>query len=517
MRPARLLAFLLTMAIVLAALLAACGGSDNGNEGEDGIAAASPTTQASPEGPSPTATEFTDSGEATAGSPTTEPTPTEEPEAEASPTVRPRGTAPIRPIATQQPTPTEATQGEASDGDLAVVQQGFSQIKDYDEVSWGFIVENVDGENAVVDSTYLVEIYDADDVLLESEESYIDFVMPSARQGVGGSIFIPEDSEAARMEVTVTSGTAEPPPLNPRFALGPISYFGESLFPVATASLTASTEFALQDIEVVAIGYDEAGEIVGGGYSFLPFIIPGQPAGVEVSLTSPEPPATIEFFPAVTSSTVFAAQSAATDTPGAQPLEMRQQGWGESSTYPGEVGWGFVISNPNDGLAAETTLFQATAYAADDTVLATSNSYLSLVLPGETIGAGGTMYLPDEGESPTDRVEIQILPRAFTETDLTPGFLSVQEVTYVDDEFTPKVTGVVSNALDLELEQVEVYAVAYNEAGDIIGGGWAFVELVPAGSRNGNGQAAAEVALASAGDPARVEMYATVSSATALE
>lgn len=533
MRPPRQSAFFLFRVIILATMLAACGGGDDDTADESAIA--SPTSQASLADASPTVTEPAESGQTAGGSPTvastatarataeaTE-TETEEPEADASPTARPRGIAPIRPIATQPsapaPDPTEEPSdgGQASDGDLTIVQQGFSQVDDYDEVAWGFVVENADDENAAVDTSYLVEIYDADDVLLESDESYIDYVMPGARQGVGGSIFIPEDSQAERMEVSIVAGTAEPPPLNPQFSLGPISYFGESLFPVATTALTVSTEFPLEDIEVIAIGYDEAGEIIGGGYSFVSFIIPGQPLGVEISLSSAEPPATVEIFPTVTNSTVFAAESAAADTTGAQPLAMVQQGWGESDTYPGEVGWGFVITNPNDGLAAETTRFQATAYATDGTVLATSNSYLSLVLPGETLGAGGSLYLPDEAQAPIDRVDIQILARAFITTDLTPGFLSVREIAYVDDEFSPKATGIVSNVLGTDLEQVEVYAVAYNEAGEIIGGGWSYVELVPAGSQNANGQAAAEVALATAGDPARVEMYATITNPSALE
>ena len=527
MRRPRPLAYLLTIMIMLSMVLVACGGGDDEGDTDDATvasASASPTTQAPPANASPTATDRAGSGQVSGASPTAQASPTArgtetaEAQAEVSPTVRPRGTAPIRPIATRQPEPTQPSQGgQVSDGDLTVVQQGFSQIEEYDEVSWGMIVENTDTENAIVDTTYVVEIYDADDALLETEESYIDFVMPGSRQGIGGTIYLPDGTVGERMEVSIQVGTAEPPPLNPEFTFGPVSYFEESLFPVATAALTVSSEFALQDIEVTAIGYDAAGEIIGGGYSYLSFLYPGQPIGVEVGLSSAEAPAEIELFPTITSSTVFAAAGETPGGGGAQLLDVQQQGWGESSTYPGEVGWGFVVVNPNTGLAAETVSFQATAYAADGTVLTTSGSYVSMVLPGETMGVGGTMYLPDGATQPIDRVDIQLFPSGFTETSLTPGFLRTLDVTYVDDEFSPKVTGIVSNELSVELEQVEVYAVAYNEAGEIIGGGWAFVELVPAGSENASGQAAAEVFVATAGDPARVEMYATVSSATALE
>jgi len=51
-----------------------------------------------------------------------------------------------------------------------------------------------------------------------------------------------------------------------------------------------------------------------------------------------------------------------------------------------------------------------------------------------------------------------------------------------------------------------VSAIAYDEAGEIIGGGFTYLDFVPA-----NGKAAVEVSITSTGIPATTELYAIVS------
>jgi len=62
-----------------------------------------------------------------------------------------------------------------------------------------------------------------------------------------------------------------------------------------------------------------------------------------------------------------------------------------------------------------------------------------------------------------------------------------------------------------DLENIRVAAVAYDEAGNIIGGGFTYLDFVPA-----NGQAAVEVSITTSGVPATVELYPTISGLTLL-
>jgi hypothetical protein len=61
------------------------------------------------------------------------------------------------------------------------------------------------------------------------------------------------------------------------------------------------------------------------------------------------------------------------------------------------------------------------------------------------------------------------------------------------------------------MNQVAVYAVPYDANGNIIGGGFGFVNFIPAG-----GQTGVEVQVESAGVPARVELYAGITILTLL-
>ena len=86
---------------------------------------------------------------------------------------------------------------------------------------------------------------------------------------------------------------------------------------------------------------------------------------------------------------------------------------------------------------------------------------------------------------------------------------STDNVKFVADNYSPKVTGVVKNLSDQQLDNIRVSAIAYNDAGDIIGGGFTFVDFVPASA-----QAAAEVSITTSGTPAQVELYPTITSLT---
>ncbi len=487
---------LLSVLLVAGALLAACAG------GGDGDKAA--TATATPAAASPTATvEATATREPVVASPTTQPSATSTTAPSASP--RATVTAPIRPIATQPPTATPP--GEESVAvTLELVQQGFSEVQSYDEVAFGFIVQNPDEDNAVINTEYSVTVYQGVDVL-ETDTGYIDYVLPGQQLGVGGSVFIPSGRDADSIVVELSAGEAAEPALDPGFTVDSIRYYPDSVFPSATGVISTTSDVPLQDFEVFAIAYDEAGTIIGGGYTFVSFILAGGTTGVEVTVSSEDEPASVELYPVVTSLTIFGLND--TVSPDAEPLRIVADGFG-LSTFVNELGWGFIVENPNAALAAETTAYQATAYAADGSVLGVYSSYISLLLPGERLGLGGSFYVPPE--TTAERLEFEVLGRYFSETTIQADFLTSDDVAYVSDEFSPKVTGTIQSSLDQELSDVEVYAVAYDADGQIIGGGFTFIDLI-----EGSGAAAVEVTIAVGEEPASVELFATVGSLAEVE
>jgi hypothetical protein len=481
-------------------LLVGCAGGGGDNE-----ATATATTDASPAG-----TVVTGATATTAASPTTEPTrpasPTARPATPTS-TPRPTVTAPVRPIATKEPTPTVTTSSESAEAvTLELVEHGFSEVQSYDEVAYGFIVQNPDSVNAVINSEYHVTVYQGS-TELESDSGYLDYVLPGQRVGVGGSVFIAAGSDAESIVVELTAGETSEAKIDPGFSVSGITYYPESLFPSATGVVSTTYEKPLQDFEVFAVGYDASGQIIGGGYTFVSFITAGGTTGVEVNVSSADEPASVELYPVVTSLTIYGISD--TTSPDADPLGIVAEGFGPSA-YENELGWGFIVENPNENLAAETTAYQVTAYSADGIVLGVYSSYISLLLPGERLGFGGSFYLP--AGTTASRLEFDVLGRYFSETALRADFLTTSNVTFVADEFSPRVTGTIQNGLDRELADVEVYAIAYNASGQIIGGGFTFVDQIAA-----EGQADADVTIAVDEEPAAVELYATVGSLSDIE
>ena len=92
-----------------------------------------------------------------------------------------------------------------------------------------------------------------------------------------------------------------------------------------------------------------------------------------------------------------------------------------------------------------------------------------------------------------------------------PAFTG-ENVSFQADRFSSTVTGQIVSPYTKDVTNVKAMAVAYNEAGEIVGGGFSYVDFVPAG-----GKAAVEVQVVVTGTPAKVELYATVSSLSDLK
>lgn len=169
-----------------------------------------------------------------------------------------------------------------------------------------------------------------------------------------------------------------------------------------------------------------------------------------------------------------------------------------------EVGYAFIVENPSEGLAVEGATYRVTAFGLRGAVLATDSSSIPVILPGQRLGIGGLLTLAP-GET-VDHLGIEIETGELTEVEPQPT-LAAENVAYQPDGDTPNVTGIVSNPYREDVREVIVSAVAYNAEGRIIGGGSIAVNSIPAG-----GQKAVEVPVTTSEPPAKVELYAALSS-----
>ncbi|MGQ9786296.1 MAG: hypothetical protein ACUVSJ_07535 [Anaerolineae bacterium] len=402
----------------------------------------------------------------------------------------------------------ELSPGQA-DGALQLIAQGFGQeenpeIPSTTRVGYAFLVHNNDTKRALQSSAYRVIARDATSNVLASDDGSIILIMPDQTLGIGGTLYVTNSMRVANVTVQLKAGELAAVRPSPSLSVEHVRY---DAHPNATASGVLHNPFErnITDLRVSAVAYDSNGRIIGGGFSYLAFIPAGSSLGVITSLNRAAEIARVELYPN------FSTQSTVTWPneglpPGGRPLALGAQGFGQ---HGAQLGYAFLLENPNDALVVREVRYHVTAYNAAGEVLATDDGRLEALLPGEKLGVGGN--LPLEHEEPIAHVETVILPGKYQLSASIPPF-RVVDVTYQDNVSQPHATGRLINPYPQNVTQLGLSAVAYNAAGDIIGGGYATLEAAPA-----QGEVTAEVPVVASAVPARVELYATRTALTKME
>jgi hypothetical protein len=185
-------------------------------------------------------------------------------------------------------------------------------------------------------------------------------------------------------------------------------------------------------------------------------------------------------------------------------LRLVAQGVDKSAgTGVRQVGYAFIVENPDRDRAAEGGTYRLTAFDLRGGTLATSSGTVPTLLPGQKLGIGGLLTLAP-GET-VDRLDVEIETGELVQVEAQPT-LAAQDVAYRSGGAMPEVTGIVRNPYEGDIEDVLVSAIAYNAEGMIIGGGSIVVASIAAGE-----QGPVSVPVTSSESPARVELYVAVS------
>lgn len=470
--------YLLSMVLVLLVALAACGGS---------------TTEKLSDAVAPTESPVEET--ATLAAPTSEPTelpavePTEPPTAEPTepPTAEPT-----------EPPPTPVPEIEA----LVLTNHGFGQ--DGIVVGFAFIVENPNPGFAVEDSQYQLAVYDEAGTVVETDSGYINLILPGQALGIAGDLYLNEGVMAARMEVQLRDGDAVATEPLPAFTVESPTYYPSEYYASVTGIVKNPYDRTIGDLRVSAVLYNGAGEIIGGGFTYLNFLLANGSAGAKASVIGAGEVAEVELYPTLSSMSLLTGDS---DLPeDASDLVLAQQGFGQHGSY---VGFGMLVENPNDGRAVERSQYHITVFSQEGTVLETEEGYINILLPNQVLGVGGELILDEDATAAS--AEIEILSGDFVESEPLPLF-SAENVAYKPDDYYPRVTGEIINPYSQDVTDLRVDSIGFDESGEIIGGGFSYLEFVPA-----NGKAAAEVPMLSSDTPSRVELYATLSAMSEFE
>lgn len=425
---------------------------------------------------------------------TTAPQPTTPPE----PTTPPTPTSTLEPIV--PPTPTSTLEPTATPMPKAketeIVAYGFGQ--DDRDLGFAFLVANPNAGFAVESSQYQVAAYDEAGAVVETESGYIEIILPGQTLGVAGTMWLDEDVRTSEIEVQLLEGEFVPTEPIPTFTVDNAIYQEGDYAAYATGIVGSLYNRDLENVRVSAVVYNQVGDIIGGGFAYLDFILAGSTTGVEVSVTSSEGVAEVGLFPCVSGLTFLGSEEGMPE--GAANLELLKQGFGQGDS---EIGFGMLIENPNDALAVEDSQYHVTAYSEDGAVIGVDEGYINVILPGQSLGVGGDLFVRRGIQAA--RVDIQIKAGDFVDSERIPAF-SAENISYQAGAYSPSVTGQIISPYAKDITDLRVSAIAYNDAQEIIGGGFTYLDFVPA-----LGKAAVEVFLTSAGIPALTELYAMVS------
>jgi len=181
-------------------------------------------------------------------------------------------------------------------------------------------------------------------------------------------------------------------------------------------------------------------------------------------------------------------------------LRVVTSGFGQNGQ---EIEAGFIVENTGSS-ALESSQYQVTAYASDETVLTTNTNYIAAILPGQRLGIGTDLFESDK--TPVARLDVQVKAGTTSTKNLPPAF-TTDKATLKPDKTSPHVIGIVRSSYTKDIKNIRVSAILYDGTGRIIGAGFTFADFIPA-----NGQSAVDMSVTYTGTPAKVELYAVLSS-----
>lgn len=390
---------------------------------------------------------------------------------------------------------------------LRLIDYGFGQ--DGSLGSYAFIIENPNQTFSIMNTQFQIAIFDENGTELNTDFPHIehmDIILPGQIVGLAGSLDLDEGQLISKIEIQIQDG--DPEIVDQMFKLDSenTTYFKGEFRSSVTSLITNRSNTDLTNILVSAVLYDDDDNIIGGWFTYLDFLLANSATGIEIYLSGDFGDiASVDVYP------ILSGRRGVTndyDKPDdASELSIKKFGF-EQDEY-GTVYYSFLVENSNSKYALENSQYHMAGYSSDGAILCADNGYIETIVPNQTLGKGGLLF--PSSDQDIDYIEVTIHHGEYIETEALPSF-TAENIQFKNDAYDPKVTGTLVNPYAIEISDLWVYAIAYNDSGDIIGGGYTLLDFIPA-----NGTAAVEASLTVAGVPASIELYATISSLSEIE
>jgi hypothetical protein len=367
-----------------------------------------------------------------------------------------------------------------------------------------FELENVNTQYTLTDIYSLVHVFDANGTELKTATNYVDFLLPGEKTMVVSDLWLAEgevtDSVTIDWEFGLSENVYAESPLQTQ---SPRVFYNESLESYTiTGVISNSSPSTYLEFQVNAVGYNNAGEIIGGGYTYITHIPGNNKVGFRLPGYFEEEPASIEFFPGKSLMTIDDDTSALH-----QNLEIVDSNY---IRYQSEMGGGFIIKNVGNQVINRFDTY-LTFYDQDGSTCEVSISTGNLIFPGETAGFSSfSSYIPQGCNF--DEYELIIIPIESSSHELSNNPLKTENIQYSSGS-SPKVTMTIINTYAKSISDAVVSVLLFNDKDEIISGGIAYLDTIPA---NGNIEASVYVTSIGEEEPARIAAYPALTTWTTI-
>jgi hypothetical protein len=375
----------------------------------------------------------------------------------------------------EEPTPQVPISNEKQD---IIMLDISTWIQDAETVFVAYLFQNPNSSYMFEDADFSFYLYDSNGMEIGSNEYYVSQIYPEEKIGIVFNYYLPDaqtivDSISVEWEIrnTVASQGAVNP-LSP----STINFWPSGGYPVVTGSIENSSSSILTNIQTNIVCYNSAGEIVGGGSTYVDFVPNGAQVGFSNYVEAFEDVALVEAYPYMTYGSMVI------DDPDAWTKISIL----EDNFYQGTYNWvygGAVIRNDTADFL-EDSVFFATFYDSSGKVVTVASAYIDFLFPGEILGFAPWIYsLPEDALMTTS--EIWILPgRVADNYELSSNPFVVNSTELIGD-YQDTVLVNFTNTYSKQVSEVEVFVIVRNASGEIIGGGSDWTdEPTPAGGRS---------------------------------
>lgn len=379
--------------------------------------------------------------------------------------------------------------------DLAILKHGYRQ--DEKELAYAFLVYNPNHDLTIADSEYQMMAYNSGGKVVLTDTETISFILPGQTLGISGNLYLEEDISIDDLIVQIQTGEPYFDAIIPNLDVRAVEYRPGEFFDRVTGLIAGPNSHNIEDLRVSAIAYDNAGEIIGAGYSFVSFIKAGTVTGVDVTIATGGIVDRVDLFPRLS----FSIVDTETDdrSKNVWELSLLRTDFIQNDL---EVGYGFILENPSQTHAAEDSEYRLTAFDSAGKVILVDEGYIDRLMPGQTFGFGSTFFV--EEKEVVDSIDLQLKTGSFRQSELS-RVLKTRNITIQGDEYSRIVSGEIMNGNDQDIEDVRVSAIVFDANDQIVGGGFNWMDIIPAGDSS-----AVEIWVTSVGEPVSAQLYASI-------